>query len=270
LANPTTASTTQFERTLRLGPSTIRYLIRRTARARGLRLTIDPRRGLVVTLPPATRRGWARGEDRVEAFIRERQPWIVRHLARLERERAEASARGGAVDGGLVPFRGEWHRLRVLPGGPGAARSTVERSGGDAGDELIVRVARRDRRTVERVLEAWFRDRAQDAIRKAVAVHGAALGVSPSAVVLRDPRSRWGSASKTGRLMFSWRLVLAPPAALETVVVHELAHLRIFGHGPGFWRLVASRRPSHLADRAWLRKQSHALHSALDAGREAA
>jgi predicted metal-dependent hydrolase len=64
--------------------------------------------------------------------------------------------------------------------------------------------------------------------------------------------------------MFSWRLVLAPPDALETVVVHELAHLRVFGHGPGFWKLVAARRPSHLADRAWLRRHSHALHAALD------
>jgi hypothetical protein len=58
--------------------------------------------------------------------------------------------------------------------------------------------------------------------------------------------------------------VLAPPASLETVVVHELAHLRVFGHGPRFWALVAARRPGHLADRAWLRRNSHALHAALD------
>ena len=68
--------------------------------------------------------------------------------------------------------------------------------------------------------------------------------------------------------MFSWRLVLAPPASLETVVVHELAHLRVFGHGPRFWALVAERRPGHLADRAWLRRHAHELHAALDAGEE--
>ena len=59
--------------------------------------------------------------------------------------------------------------------------------------------------------------------------------------------------------------MLAPPASLETVVVHELAHLRVFGHGPGFWAMVAERRPSHLADRAWLRRNSGALHGALHA-----
>ena len=81
---------------------------------------------------------------------------------------------------------------------------------------------------------------------------------------IRDPRSRWGSASRKGRLMFSWRLILAPTGSLETVVVHELAHLRVFGHGPAFWALVAGRRPTHLADRAWLRRNSHALHAALE------
>jgi predicted metal-dependent hydrolase len=127
-----------------------------------------------------------------------------------------------------------------------------------------VRLAPRDRRSVERVLAAWLRERAKDAIDRAVATHAPDLGVAPTRIDIRDPRSRWGSASPKGRLMFSWRLVLAPSSSLETVVVHELAHLRVFGHGPAFWSLVAARRPTHLADRAWLRRNSHALHAALD------
>ena len=65
------------------------------------------------------------------------------------------------------------------------------------------------------------------------------------------------------RLAFSWRLILAPPEALETVVVHELAHLRVFGHGPRFWGLVATRRPDHKVWRRWLREHSAELHGAL-------
>jgi predicted metal-dependent hydrolase len=63
--------------------------------------------------------------------------------------------------------------------------------------------------------------------------------------------------------MLSWRLILAPPEALETVVVHELAHLRVFGHGPRFWAVVASRRADHLVWRRWLRTHSLELHAAL-------
>ena len=39
-------------------------------------------------------------------------------------------------------------------------------------------------------------------------------------------RSRWGSCSSEGRLNFSWRLVCAPPFALDYVAAHEVAHLR--------------------------------------------
>jgi predicted metal-dependent hydrolase len=251
-------------RSVRLGERSVEYRLRRSTRSRGLRVTIDDREGLVVSVPLATRRGWARPEARIEGFLRERQGWVLRHLDHRAREREAAHARGGARENGLVPYRGELHRIRVERG-RSTGRSTVQRIGADGGDELVVRLAAQDRRTVARVLEGWFRERATEAIGEAVAAHAPGLGVAPSRVDIRDPRSRWGSASRKGRLMFSWRLVLAPPASLETVVVHELAHLRVFGHGPKFWAVVAARRPGHLADRAWLRRSSHALHGALEA-----
>lgn len=252
-------------RSVRLGQRSVEYRLRRSPRSRGLRVTIDDRHGLLVSVPPVTRRGWARPEERVEAFLSERQSWVLRHLDGLAREREAARARGGARDGGLVPYRGELHRIRMHRDGLHGRRSIVERAGTDDGDELIVNLASAERRSLDRILAAWFRDRATEAIATAVAAHAPALGVQPGRVDIRDPRSRWGSASRKGRLMFSWRLVLAPPGSLDTVVAHELAHLRVFGHGPAFWALVAARRPSHLADRAWLRRHSHALHAALEA-----
>jgi predicted metal-dependent hydrolase len=252
-------------RIVRLGPRTVEYRLRRSARSRGLRVTIDDREGLVVSVPPATRRGWAHPEDRIEAFLAERQAWVLRHLDRQAREREAARARGGARDGGLVFYRGELHRVRVRGDRRAGRRSTVERSGAEARDELLVTLGAGERRSVDRVLGAWFRERAAEAVGQAVTAYAPALGVRPARIDIRDPRSRWGSASRNGRLMFSWRLILAPPASLETVVVHELAHLRVFGHGPRFWALVAALRPGHLADRAWLRRSSGALHGALEA-----
>lgn len=234
------------------------------ARSRGLRVTMDARRGVVVTVPLPTRRGWARPEAIVEDFLREREPWLRRHLERQARVRAELEARGGLVDGGFVRYRGELHRLRLRDAPVGQRRSSVARSGDDDGDALVVLSAPRDRRSLEKVLRDWFRERADEIIHRELDRHAAALGVDPVLVALRDPRSRWGSASKEGRLMFSWRLVLAPPEALETVVVHELAHLRVFGHGPRFWSVVASRVPEHVRWRRWLREHSQELHGALD------
>jgi len=240
------------------------YVLRRSARSRRLRITIDTELGLVVTIPLATRRGWAHPERLIDDFLREREPWIRRHLDARSRQRAELAARGGLADGAAIRYLGELHRLRVTTAGPGR-RSTVARVVTLGGPELHLALLARDAQRADRVLEGWFREQARFAIDSTIADHAASLGVTPSAVALRDPRSRWGSASRQGRLMFSWRLVLAPPEALETVVIHELAHLRVFGHGPRFWAVVASRRPDHADWRRWLRAHSLELHGALAA-----
>lgn len=251
-------------REIELSGRRLAYTLRRSARSRRLRLTVDPRRGVVVSVPVATRRGWADPRREVERFLREREAWVQRHLARLERERAQVAARGGLVDGATLRYRGTLHRLRIEERRPGRPRTIVERAGTDAGDEVVVLLGSRERRSVAAALEGWFRERAATAVGEAIDRHAGPLGVTPSAVVLRDPATRWGSASRKGRLMFSWRLVLAPPEVLETVVVHELAHLRVFGHGPRFWATVASRIPDHEERRRWLRRHAHELHAALE------
>jgi predicted metal-dependent hydrolase len=243
------------------------YVLRRSARSRRLRITIDPDLGLVVTIPPATRRGWARPERLIDDFLRDREPWVRRHLDRQAHERAELRARGGLRDGATIRYLGELHRLRIAPAS-GGRRSTVARLVTFSGPELHVALLPRDSERPDRVLETWFKAQARFAIDATIADHAAALGVTPTVVAVRDPRTRWGSASRQGRLMLSWRLVLAPPEALETVVVHELAHLRVFGHGPRFWGVVASRRPDHLTWRRWLRAHSLELHGALTATTE--
>ena len=241
----------------------IAYLLRRSPRSRGLRVVIHPDRGIVVTVPVTGRRGWSDPSAPVQGFLAEREAWLRRHLDRQARERARLVGLGGLKDGAQFMFRGTMHRLRLEPARAGARRSTVERVGGPDEDELVVRQAYADRRSTGDVLGAWLRTCAREAIEREIARHAAALGVPPSRVSIRDQRTRWGSASRAGHLAFSWRLILAPPEALETVVIHELSHLRVFGHGPRFWAVVASRRPDHATWRRWLRDHATELHWTL-------
>lgn len=234
------------------------YTLRHSPRARGVRVVIHPERGVVVTVP-ATRSGRVDGERRAVEFLTQREPWVRRHLARDADVRAELAARGGARDGGSIRLEGRVVPIRVVPAVVGARRSTVARFD----DELVIHRADRDPRPDAAVIEAWLRDLARSRIDDVIASHAEALGVTPLRITIRDPRTRWGSASQQGRVSLSWRLVLAPREALETVVIHELAHLRVFGHGPRFWSLVASRRPDHRTWRRWLRDHATELHGAL-------
>jgi predicted metal-dependent hydrolase len=63
---------------------------------------------------------------------------------------------------------------------------------------------------------------------------------------------RWGSCTPVdGTIRISSRLASEPGWVLDYVIVHELAHLVIAGHGPQFWALV-ERYPRAERARGWL------------------
>ena len=71
------------------------------------------------------------------------------------------------------------------------------------------------------------------------------MGVQPTGLTVTSAKTRFGSCSAKNRLSFSWRLMAYPEAAIDYVVVHELAHIRYKDHGRGFYRFVASVLPDY-------------------------
>lgn len=54
-----------------------------------------------------------------------------------------------------------------------------------------------------------------------------------------NQRRRWGSCTPSQRtIRISHELQRMPDWVVDYVIVHELAHLLVSGHGPAFWRLV--------------------------------
>jgi len=101
-------------------------------------------------------------------------------------------------------------------------------------------------------LDAWYREQAGVEVTGAVEREAKRLGVTYMSVTIRDQLTRWGSCSKKGALSFNWRLILAPPAILTYVVVHELCHRIRHDHSAEFWETVAAARPTYKEERDWL------------------
>jgi predicted metal-dependent hydrolase len=85
-----------------------------------------------------------------------------------------------------------------------------------------------------RRIEAFLKRRALDILSEETADAAGRAGVTLKAVAVGDADTRWGSCSSTGRIRYSWRLILAPPDARKYVVAHEVAHLVHMDHGPRF------------------------------------
>ena len=86
------------------------------------------------------------------------------------------------------------------------------------------------------------------------------LGSKIRKITLRDTRSRWGSCSNDAKLMFSWRLIMAPEDVLAYVAAHEVAHLKHMNHSKDFWKTVEYLFGSYKKERAWLKQNGPSLH----------
>ena len=84
-------------------------------------------------------------------------------------------------------------------------------------------------------------------------------GLTPSRITVKDTRTRWGSCTTDGVLMFSWRLVMAPLTVQDYVAAHEVAHLRHMNHSKQFWSLVEALSPHRRAAVAWLHEEGARL-----------
>lgn len=181
----------------------------------------------------------------IDAFLRASAGWVAEQSARLAP--APAPLRHGdrlaLLDGGL--------RLEIRGAG---ARARAARHG----DRLVVTTGPDG--DADGAVEAWYRREARAVITPRVHAAAAGLGVTARRIAIGDPRSRWGSASATGTLSFSWRLLLGPERVLDYVVAHEVCHLLRQDHSPAFWALVAEAFPAHAEARAWLRAEGTLLH----------
>jgi predicted metal-dependent hydrolase len=213
----------------------IPYTVRRSERARRVRVTVDPARGVEVVLP---RRA---SEREAAAAVRELRPWIERRVGDLVRAREAVAARGACV-----PYLGSALALRPEPG-----RMRVHRRG----DELLVPAG--DERGA--ALERWYRRAAATEIAPRLDRACSQAGTSYSRLTIRGQRTRWASCSRTGAMSFNWRLLLGPEPVLDYVVWHEVCHLEVMDHSPRFWALLARHCPDYRDHARWLRRHGATL-----------
>lgn len=81
-------------------------------------------------------------------------------------------------------------------------------------------------------------------------------------ITIRNQKTRWGSCSQTGTLSFNYRLMMAPPAVIDYVIVHELCHLTHMNHSHDFWNMVGHIMPDYRIHKQWLKEHGHELTEA--------
>ncbi len=217
------------------GGPPVEVILRRSARARRFTLRVSRSTGTVsLSMPDFA------SDSEAFAFLETREAWVRKHLQ-------DAPPVSRPEIGGTIPVEGVPRPIMV-----GSGRSVRFEAG-----EIRVPPAK----DPGPALAAFLKQMARDKLVERADFYAGQLGRTHGRISLRDTKSRWGSCSSKGDLMFSWRLIMAPPAVLDYVAAHEVAHLKEMNHSQAFWDVCGDLCPGYETPRAWLRTNGAELLS---------
>lgn len=212
--------------------------IRTHPRSRHMRLRTDPARDLILVTMPV----YARHSEAL-AFVRKQADWIADSFARAGQPVTLQPDSEVMIHG--LPHRIVWNE--------GASRRVVRSDG-------LLRLGGPREMVAARLLR-WIKAEARRSFAEDAAHYCARAGEAPVRLALSSASRRWGSCSRDRSLRLNWRLVMAPPWVRQSVVAHEIAHLRHMDHSAAFYawldRIYDGNRKA--ADR-WLKDHGRTLH----------
>ena len=123
-----------------------------------------------------------------------------------------------------------------------------------AGDALYVPGG--DEKLIRAGLAKLYKAESLEYLTERTAFLAGKFGVNYHSVTIGSAGGRWGSCSRDGRLRYSWKLIQCNAALIDYVIIHELAHRKVFNHSPLFWKEVSRMEPRYMEFRRQLRSFS--------------
>ncbi len=225
----------------------VRYRVRRSRRTRKMGIQVCKRDGLVIILPermglkvvPELLEYWADWIDTKADEYDVRQGPRVRQFA----------------TGSVLSILGKPRHLAITNLPNGRKRPVIDLTD----DSLTLALAPADVFDVRPVMEKYLRRLARQDLTERTAIWADRIGLFPRKVIVGERTSRWGSCSARGTLSFCYRLIMAPPEAVDAVVAHEICHLAHLNHSRRFYALLDRVCPGHRESMKWLREHEDDL-----------
>lgn len=206
--------------------------VRRSARAKQIRLSISADNQAFITLPV-----FADYREAVK-FVHSREYWIRSKLIKQVKQQRDK-----------IHILGKEYSIKYNQKEIKELIEVID-------EEILISPMVVD---LDRLMMLKFRKLAYDQFKILVDKYSAILGVKYSKINIRDTKTRWGSCSSSKALSFSWRLILAPIEVMEYVIVHEVCHLEEMNHSEKFWRLVFKLFPNYFDAKLWIKRNGKSL-----------
>lgn len=229
----------------------IAYRVRTSQRAKRVSVRYSLSGGLEVVYPPGLR------QPDPAALLHERRDWILSAIDRFSDAQAKLPQRQYR-EGETFLFRGACYQLK-LETDLSRRRIAVRLSDNVLKLILPESAPKDDSELYRRAVESFYRLQAKQYLpprmRELADTHGFKYGK----LRIKNQKTRWGSCSAKGNINLNLRLMMAPDAAIDYVIIHELCHLRELHHNAAFWALVESYCPDFHHWNAWFKEHGTRL-----------
>lgn len=184
-----------------------------------------------------------------ERFIQQKTAWIQQKLAAHPAARKKEFA-----DGEAYLFLGQQLLLKI-----NSNRLSNTVSVNHQTLQLALKNKAPSQALISKHLTAWYKQQATQHLISRCRELSAQTGLYPREIIVKTYKARWGSCTRSGDIQFNWKLIMAPEAVIDYVIIHELCHLKQHNHSPAFWQLVENFCIHYQVHRAWLKTNGHQL-----------
>lgn len=213
-------------------------------------IKISPNKGVVVNAP-----FWM-PEGTIRRFVEDRSEWVEKHLKRLAPLKLPDKE---YIEGETHLFFGEEYPL-VFTEVDLPLRTTISLKDHSLQINIFKgHIGVKRRHEIQEALLRWYLETGIGIITEKVNFYSEKIGVEYSRIDLKKVSSIWGSCSATNNLSFNRKLIMAPHAIVDYVVIHEVCHMVHRNHSSRFWALVSRFDPEFREHREWLRKNHQLL-----------
>ena len=220
------------------------YTVRRSNRARHLRINAHPDSGIEVVVPRRM------SMKHVEPFVRQHQEWIDRQIIRLGLDQPVELPE--TIHLRMVD---EHWQVKYQTG-----QSSQYRLKANSNQlKLTITGPEKDTNACRDKLRQWLRQQAKIHFPRRLTALSQHAELKYQKLSIRTQRTRWGSCSSAGNINLNDRLLLLPAELTDYVMLHELCHTRHLNHSPLFWQLVKAHVPNYKAQEKQLKQTQQYL-----------
>jgi predicted metal-dependent hydrolase len=230
---------------IRFGSTTINYDITYSKKRKNATLAVYPLSEVEIRVPVNLEK------VDIRKLVKRKADWVLKKIIWFN-ELAQLDGRKEYINGETYLYMGRQYKLKIIRG---HNRAVAKILGKQLQVNLPIKISEGDgKRTVKVAIWRWYRQQTEIKVADLIRKYSKKLGIVAPDFFIKNQYKRWGSCTSKNKLIFNFRLSMAPASQIEYVVGHELCHIKQKNHTKGYWKLLFSIMDDYAVRKEALRK----------------